>query len=126
MREGDFPQAVRNSNIIAVTVDLPLVPAIATVLLDAMMEASTSERCTMGRPRAYAAAMSGFDASIAVETQTASVSSPTFEPSWGTMAHPRPSRDCCTAVVSSLPSKRSEPEAGDALKAQILRECTNA
>ena len=27
MREGDFPHKVRNSNIMAVTVDLPLVPA---------------------------------------------------------------------------------------------------
>ena len=34
MREGDFPQAVRNSNIMAVTVDLPLVPATAIVLFD--------------------------------------------------------------------------------------------
>ena len=52
MREGDFPHAVRNSNIIAVTVDLPLVPATAIVLFDAMIAASRSERCTRGRPRA--------------------------------------------------------------------------
>ncbi len=81
MREGDFPHAVRNSNIIAVTVDLPLVPATAIVLFDVMIAASRSERCTMGRPRARAAAMSGFDSSIAVEMQTTSVSALIPEPS---------------------------------------------
>ena len=81
MREGDFPHAVRNSNIIAVTVDLPLVPATAIVFFEAMIAASRSERWTMGRPRRRAAAMSGFDSSIAVETQTTSVSAPTPEPS---------------------------------------------
>jgi hypothetical protein len=81
MRDGDFPHAVKNSNIIAATVDLPLVPATAIVFFVAMIVASRSERWRMGRPRIHAAAMSGFDSSIAVEMQIASVSSLTPEPS---------------------------------------------
>ena len=81
MREGDSPHEVRNSNIIAVTVDLPLVPATAIAFFDAMITASRSERWMMGRPQARAAAMSGFDSSIAVEMHKASVSSSTPDPS---------------------------------------------
>ncbi len=108
--DGDIPHAERNSNIIAVTVDLPLVPATATVFFEETIDARRSERCMTGMPLARAAAMSGFVSSIAVDTQRASASSVTPVPSWLAILQPSPSRDRRTDAVSSLSNRRSDPE----------------
>ena len=99
---GLLPARCRIQPIIATVVLLPLVPATAIVLFVAMIAASRSERCTAGMLRSCAATMSGFDSSIAVETQTTSVATVTPEPSCGTTAHPSVSSDRWIKAVSPL------------------------
>ena len=67
----------------AVTVDLPQVPATATRSYPARARASAAARCTTGMPSAFARASPGFVSSIAVETTTSSVSASMPLPSSG-------------------------------------------
>src|SRR5439155_47412 len=61
---------------------LPWVPATAIARRVPVMAASVSARRRTGIPRSPAATTSGFDAGMAVETVTASTSSPTLAAEW--------------------------------------------
>ena len=61
----------------ALVVDLPWAPATASPLRPAISSASSSDRCSTGRPRRRASASSGLPASMAVETTSARASAGT-------------------------------------------------
>ena len=77
------PAPRSSSKIMAVVVDFPLVPVTATVRWVAVKWANSSERCSTGTPRAWAAATSGTVSSTAVDTTSAAQSPFRPLPSWG-------------------------------------------
>ncbi len=108
MTEGSRRQPRRISKIIATTVDLPLVPATATVRRSSTKRASSSERCSTGTPSRRAAATSGTLSSTALETMrpshagNAAPAAGGIRPATGASALPS-----CGAITTPSASSRS-------------------
>ena len=127
MTEGPRPLARRISKIMATTVDLPLVPATATVRCAATKCASSPARWMTGRRRARAAATSGTCSSTAVETTRAAQSSRSRPArGWrcpsarGCRARP-PARRGRTRGRSRSRARRSSPGTGRARSCRCRR-----
>jgi len=101
---GSAPRRSKAKPTIPVTVVLPEVPVIATVVLSWTRRASISALRMTGTPRRRAVARSGLSSSTAVLATTASVRLCTPDPSWGKRVSP--ARQSLATVAGCCPVSR--------------------
>ena len=108
---GSNPHSASRWPSMAVTVDLPHVPATATSLRPASSSERAAARWTTGMPRSRAAARSGLSSSMAVDITSRPVASVTPDPSSSDSRTPWLARASRTGVRPPPPrNERSEPD----------------